>query len=63
MNCKNCIYCVQSKKEQLTIVCKNKKLLTNLGCNTPGKSYYKIDEPEYCAFYLNKKKNIIIEGE
>lgn len=55
MNCKKCVYCVQSKKESLHVICKNKTLLKKLGLTN---EYEKISEPCYCTFYTTKKKYI-----
>lgn len=52
MNCKKCIYCIQSKRCELSVICSNKKLLTKLGYTD---EYEKISEPCYCVFYKTKK--------
>jgi hypothetical protein len=53
MNCKKCIYCVQSKRENLKVVCSNKTLLTKLGLY---EDYACIGEPCYCKFYKSKSQ-------
>lgn len=53
MDCINCIYCVQKKKYQTVIVCKNKKLIEKRGL---GKEYALVDEPSYCIFYKTWKQ-------
>jgi hypothetical protein len=55
MNCKKCIYCVQVKKCQNKIICKNKILLRKLG---RFDDYECIEEPCYCTHYTTKKQYI-----
>lgn len=55
MNCLNCIYCVQSKREVFEVVCSNKTLLNNLGHEH---NYKTIQEPCHCIFYKTKNQEI-----
>lgn len=53
MNCRDCIYCIQEKRYQTVIVCKNKKLIEKCGLD---KEYALIDKPSYCIFYKTWKQ-------
>lgn len=53
MNCRNCIYCVQEKRYQASIVCQNKQLIEKRGLD---KEYALVDEPNYCIFYTTLKQ-------
>lgn len=55
MDCKNCIHCVQSKKEELYVICSNKQLLKKLGLFD---EYERIGEPCYCIYYKTKKQHL-----
>ena len=53
MNCRDCIYCIQEKRYQSSIICQNKQLIEKRGL---GKEYALIDEPSYCIFYKTWKQ-------
>ena len=55
MNCKKCIYCVQSKKYSNDIVCSNQDLIKKYGGTD---KYEKLSEPCYCVYYTTYKEAI-----
>ena len=55
MDYRKCIYCIQSKRELLEVICSNEKLLRRLGKTDP---YECIKEPCYCVFYKTYKDKI-----
>lgn len=55
MNCKNCIYCVQVKRNEYYVICRNKELLRKLDLHD---DYERLCEPKYCVFYTTKKEYI-----
>lgn len=61
MDCKKCYYCIQSKRNDLRVMCSNQKLLDNL--MKDHDKYEVISEPDYCKFYVSKKKVVVEKGE
>lgn len=53
MDCKKCIHCLQVRKDNPSIVCDNKKLMSKL--KLLG-AYLLIEEPAYCACFKTAKQ-------